>query len=83
MTKFHSDEYIDFLYRVTPENLDQFNKYQQKCRFFLVFSLVNIGEDCPVFDGLYEFCSLSTGGSISGAAKLNRGEADICVNWGI
>jgi acetoin utilization deacetylase AcuC-like enzyme len=31
---------------------------------------------------LYEFCSLSTGGSISGAAKLNRGEADICVNWG-
>ena len=48
----------------------------------LLLNVVNIGEDCPVFDGLYEFCSLSTGGSISGAAKLNRGEADICVNWG-
>ena len=35
MTKFHSDEYIDFLYRVTPENLDQFNKYQQKCIDFI------------------------------------------------
>lgn len=25
---------------------------------------VNVGEDCPVFDGLFEFCQLSTGGSI-------------------
>ena len=25
---------------------------------------VNVGEDCPVFDGLYEFCQLSCGGSI-------------------
>ena len=29
----------------------------------LLFS-VNVGEDCPVFDGLFEFCQLSTGGSI-------------------
>lgn len=26
--------------------------------------LVNVGEDCPVFDGLYEFCQLSSGGSL-------------------
>lgn len=26
--------------------------------------LVNVGEDCPVFDGLYEFCQISTGGSV-------------------
>ena len=25
---------------------------------------VNVGEDCPVFDGMYEFCQLSTGGSV-------------------
>lgn len=25
---------------------------------------VNVGEDCPVFDGLFEFCQLSTGGSV-------------------
>lgn len=25
---------------------------------------VNVGEDCPVFDGMYEFCQLSAGGSI-------------------
>ena len=25
---------------------------------------VLIGEDCPAFDGLYEFCSISAGGSL-------------------
>ena len=31
---------------------------------FLLLLSVNVGEDCPVFDGLFEFCQLSTGGSI-------------------
>lgn len=25
---------------------------------------VNVGEDCPVFDGLFEFCQISASGSI-------------------
>lgn len=33
---------------------------------------VNVGEDCPVFDGLYEFCQLSAGGSVAAAVKLNK-----------
>lgn len=33
--------------------------------------LVNIGEDCPVFDGLFEFCQLSAGGS-AGKLEENR-----------
>ena len=32
----------------------------------------NVGEDCPVFDGLFEFCQISAGGSIAGAVKLNK-----------
>ena len=32
--------------------------------FIDVFPIVNVGEDCPVFDGLYEFCQLSSGGSV-------------------
>lgn len=30
----------------------------------MYFFQVNVGEDCPVFDGLFEFCQLSTGGSV-------------------
>lgn len=39
---------------------------------FFIFSTVNVGEDCPVFDGLYEFCQLSAGGSVAAAVKLNK-----------
>jgi histone deacetylase 1/2 len=41
----------------------------------------NVGEDCPVFDGLYEFCQLSSGGSVASAVKLNKQAADIAINW--
>lgn len=46
------------------------------------FPLVNVGEDCPVFDGLYEFCQLSSGGSVAAAVKLNKQASEICINWG-
>ena len=72
MTKFHSDEYIKFLKNVRPDNLAEFNKHMQR---------FNVGEDCPVFDGLFEFCQLSTGGSVGGAIKLNKRATDIAVNW--
>lgn len=34
-----------------------------------------------MFDGLYEFCQLSSGGSVAAAVKLNKQAADIAVNW--
>lgn len=72
MTQFHTDEYIDFLSKVTPDNMDQFAKEQGK---------YNVGDDCPVFDGLFEFCGISAGGSMEGAARLNRNKCDIAINW--
>ena len=39
------------------------------------------GEDCPGFEGLYEFCSISAGGSIAAAQSLNNGQSDIAINW--
>ncbi|KAF3918211.1 hypothetical protein ABW20_dc0107326 [Dactylellina cionopaga] len=72
MAQFHTDEYVDFLWKVTPDNMDQFTKEQTK---------YNVGDDCPVFDGLFEFCGISGGGSMEGAARLNREKCDIAVNW--
>jgi histone deacetylase 1/2 len=72
MTQFHTDEYVDFLQKVTPDNMDAYAKEQGK---------YNVGDDCPVFDGLFEFCGISAGGSMEGAARLNRGKCDIAVNW--
>ncbi|KAF1952897.1 hypothetical protein CC80DRAFT_168465 [Byssothecium circinans] len=72
MTQFHTDEYIDFLHKVTPDNMDLYAKEQSK---------YNVGDDCPVFDGLFEFCGISAGGTMEGAARLNRGKCDVAVNW--
>lgn len=30
-----------------------------------VWSIVLVGDDCPAFEGVYEFCTISAGGSIS------------------
>ena len=72
MTKFHADDYVQFLKMITPQNMH--DNIKQLQRF-------NVGEDCPVFDGLYDFCQLSAGGSIGGAVKLNMQKADVAVNW--
>ncbi|KAK2189343.1 hypothetical protein NP493_109g07024 [Ridgeia piscesae] len=72
MTKFHSDDYIKFLRCIRPDNMSEYNKQMQR---------FNVGEDCPVFDGLYEYCQLSAGGSVAGAVKLNKQATDIAINW--
>lgn len=57
MCRFHSGEYIEFLQRVTPQNLQSYTKY---------LSNFNFGDDCPVFEGLFDFCSMYTGASLEG-----------------
>lgn len=33
MSQFHTDEYVDFLNRVTPDNFDAFVREQAKCEY--------------------------------------------------
>lgn len=61
MCRFHSEEYVQFLYRVMPSNVSTFTKH---------LSHYNVGDDCPVFDGLYDFCSRYTGASLQGNYHL-------------
>lgn len=72
MSQFHTDEYVDFLHRINPDNEHQFAKEQLKCELACSILLMtdNVGDDCPIFDGLFEYCSISAGGSM--------GESAIC-----
>ena len=72
MAQFHTPEYIDFIRRVTPDNQQDFAKQLQR---------FTVGDDCPVFDGLYDYCRVYTGGSIDGALRLNAGTSDVAINW--
>ncbi|KAK2524856.1 Hdac3 [Columba guinea] len=72
MCRFHSEDYIDFLQRVSPNNMQGFTKS---------LNAFNVGDDCPVFPGLFEFCSRYTGASLQGATQLNNKICDIAINW--
>mmetsp|Transcript_21455 Transcript_21455/g.33922 ORF Transcript_21455/g.33922 Transcript_21455/m.33922 type:complete len:441 (+) Transcript_21455:86-1408(+) len=74
MLQFHSESYLAFLQRVSPESSRQLAAQMQR---------FNMGEytDCPIFDGIFEYCQLYTGCSLDGAVKLNHGLCDVAVNW--
>ena len=72
---FHSQEYIDFLSRVTTDNMSSYTRELEK------FSVGLANGDTPLFGGMYEFCRRYTGGSLSAACHMNQGLADVTVNW--
>ena len=72
LTRFHSDDYVNFLRLITPDNMRDYVRQLQR---------FNVGEDCPVFDGLFEFCQIYTSGSIGGAVRLNAQASDVVINW--
>eukprot|EP01026_Neomeris_dumetosa_P015139 TRINITY_DN15729_c0_g1_i5.p1 TRINITY_DN15729_c0_g1~~TRINITY_DN15729_c0_g1_i5.p1 ORF type:complete len:443 (-),score=47.68 TRINITY_DN15729_c0_g1_i5:568-1896(-) len=74
LTRFHAEDYINMLSKITPVNVDRMD--QEKLRKFNIMT-----DDCPVFDGLYDFVQLYTGASLDAAARLNGGSCDIAVNW--
>ncbi|KAG3180112.1 Histone deacetylase 1 [Phytophthora cactorum] len=76
MKVFHAPDYIEFLQRVSPAN-------QRDMAMDL--TKYNFGEtsdtDCPVFDGVFDFCQIYTGGTLDAVARLNFGLCDIAINW--
>ncbi|VDK75786.1 unnamed protein product [Litomosoides sigmodontis] len=74
MTKYHSNDYLTFLKNARPGDINDNRAAKTRERY-------NFGEDCPIFHGIYEFCQTSCGGSLAAAAKLNKKQADITINW--
>uniref|UniRef100_A0A7S0RD65 Histone deacetylase n=1 Tax=Chlamydomonas leiostraca TaxID=1034604 RepID=A0A7S0RD65_9CHLO len=72
LAQFHTADYVEFLSRVTPDNAAALG--EELARY-------NFNEDCPVFDGMFNFCQLYAGASLQGAQQLNHGLADIAINW--
>lgn len=72
LAQFHSADYVEFLHRITPDTQHMFTK--ELIRY-------NMGEDCPVFENLFEFCQIYAGGTIDAAHRLNNQSCDIAINW--
>jgi acetoin utilization deacetylase AcuC-like enzyme len=72
LSQFHTRKYIQFLERLTPEPNEQMKT---------LFAKYGIGDDCPPFEGLFDFCAMYAGASIDGARRINNGQCDIAINW--
>ncbi|KAI9796200.1 MAG: histone deacetylase [Piccolia ochrophora] len=74
LAEFHKEDYLDFLATVTPENMGH-DRHKEH------LSTYNIGDDCPIFDGLFEYCSLYAGASVDAARKIINNQSQIAINW--
>lgn len=79
LNMFHSTEYLDYLATApaedTPRDIDNPEKAAE-----VKFNLG--GSDCPLFHGLYDYCSMSAGGSLDAARKICNKQSDIAIAWG-
>ncbi|SCV00810.1 LANO_0F08680g1_1 [Lachancea nothofagi CBS 11611] len=73
LAEFHSEDYIEFLARVSPDSLAKLPRGS--------LEKFNIGDDCPIFQGLYDYSALYAGASLDATRKLIKGQSDIAINW--
>ncbi|CZS91509.1 probable histone deacetylase HosA [Rhynchosporium agropyri] len=71
MEDFHSEEYLDYLKTAKVVLPDDDTPKD--------FNLG--GSDCPIFEGLFNYCSMYSGASIDAARKLCNNESQIAINW--
>ncbi|KAF2186645.1 histone deacetylase 3 [Zopfia rhizophila CBS 207.26] len=72
---FHDREYLTFLSNVTPLNMDPDDQS------YLSFGFGGESNDCPVFDGLWNYVSLYSGASMHAAHNLINHQSNIAINW--
>ncbi|KAJ3425478.1 histone deacetylase rpd3 [Anaeramoeba flamelloides] len=72
MQRFHSKDYVEFLSKINPSNQNEYE--EEKYKYY-------VGQDCPIFENMFEFCQISAGGSVAGAKQLNHNLTDIAINW--
>lgn len=72
LIQFHDEGYINFIKNSNDKNI---SKNRNAAEYY------NITGDSPFFPGLFEFCQISAGASITAAELLNSGKAEIAINW--
>ncbi|OBA22715.1 hypothetical protein METBIDRAFT_36343 [Metschnikowia bicuspidata var. bicuspidata NRRL YB-4993] len=70
---FHSEDYVEFLQRITPELAAKMDTDK--------LAQFNIGDDCPIFDGMYAYSLVYSGATLDASRKLISGMSDIAINW--
>lgn len=75
ITKFHDRDYTKFLSEITPQNMSQQETAATD------YGFAGDSNDCPVFEGLWNYVCLYGGASIHAAQTLLNRQSDIAINW--
>ncbi|KAK0618342.1 histone deacetylase-like protein [Bombardia bombarda] len=77
LKSFHASEYLEYLGTAPAEDMPRdIDNPDKEVKFNLG------GSDCPLFHGLYDYCSMSAGGSLDAARKICNKQSDIAIAWG-
>ena len=77
LASFHDRDYLEYLATALPEAEPRdLDGSTSEVKYNLG------GSDCPLFEGLYNYCSMSAGGSLDAARKICTGQSDIAISWG-
>ncbi|KAK3694978.1 histone deacetylase-like protein [Podospora appendiculata] len=77
LNSFHASDYLDYLASAPAEDMPRdIDNPDKEVKFNLG------GSDCPLFHGLYDYCSMSAGGSLDAARKICNKQSDIAIAWG-
>ena len=71
MEDFHSKDYLEYLRTAKVAIPDDSDPKDYNLG----------GSDCPIFEGLFNYCAMYSGASIDAARKLCNNESDIAINW--
>ncbi|ABW98316.1 hda (nucleomorph) [Hemiselmis andersenii] len=72
---FHS---ANFFEKITPEKIFQNKKFFKKVENFYQRKIF---EDCPIFNGILEYCQKYTGSSLSATEELVKKNTFVSINW--
>ncbi|KAF2748380.1 hypothetical protein M011DRAFT_466784 [Sporormia fimetaria CBS 119925] len=75
MALFHDRDYLSFLQQITPQNMHRQEDILER------YSFGGESNDCPVFEGLWNYVSLYSGASMHAAQNLLNHQSDIAINW--
>ncbi|KAF2138306.1 uncharacterized protein K452DRAFT_256491 [Aplosporella prunicola CBS 121167] len=77
LAEFHDNDYLNFLQYIKSDDQTQ-KRHQEELNRYVFTDEFN---DCPIFDGIWDYVTLCTGATLEAAHALSSGESNIAISW--
>ena len=71
LKSFHANDYVEYLENVDPKyHMDDMDKVNELLQMDPTNNCYNLGDDCPVFYGIFDYSCLYAGATLKAASLL-------------